>query len=62
MSIKNTKCNAQSIYQIKYVTCANVLQDLKLVQGAFSNVKVMPIKYSGILRTLCDPSIFRTLV
>ena len=29
MSIKNTKHNARSIYWIKYVTCANVLQDLK---------------------------------
>ena len=29
MSIKNTKRNARSIYQIKYVTCAKVLQDLK---------------------------------
>ena len=29
MSIKNTKRNARSIYWIKYVTCANVLQDLK---------------------------------
>ena len=29
MSIKNTKRNARSIYWIKYVTCANVLQNLK---------------------------------
>ena len=28
MSIKNTKRNGQSIYYIKYVTCAKVLQDL----------------------------------
>ena len=29
MAIKNTKRNARTIYQIKYVTCAKVLQDLK---------------------------------
>ena len=29
MSIKNNKRNARSIYYIKYVTCAKVLQDLK---------------------------------
>ena len=28
MSIKNTKGNATSIYYIKHVTCAKVLQDL----------------------------------
>ena len=30
MSIKNTKCEALSIYQIKYVTFAKVLQDFKI--------------------------------
>ena len=29
MSIKNTRCNAQSICYIKYITCAKVLQDFK---------------------------------
>ena len=33
MSIKNTKCNTRSIYQIKYVTCAKVLQDPKIKFG-----------------------------
>ena len=35
MSIKNTKRNARSIYYIKYVTCAKVLQDLKKVAEAY---------------------------
>ena len=34
MSIKNTKRNARSIYYIKYVTCAKVLQDLKRIKIA----------------------------
>ena len=31
MSIKNTKRNERSIYYIKYVTCATVLQDLNIL-------------------------------
>ena len=34
MSINNDKRNARSIYQIKYVTCAKVHQDLKSCYNA----------------------------
>ena len=34
MSIKNTKRNVRSIYSIKYVTFAKVLQDLKRCYSA----------------------------
>ena len=44
MSIKNMKRNARSIYEIKYVICAKVLQDfnlgkeLNLYLFSFSNI------------------------
>ena len=34
MSIKNTTLNTRSIYYIKYVTCAKVLQELKRIKIA----------------------------
>ena len=43
MSIKNTKHSAQSIYLIKYVTCARVLQDLNTkVVRKWKTKKVSP--------------------
>ena len=43
MSIKNNKHNARSIYYIKYVTCAKVLQDLN--QHIFSEYRFIPTTF-----------------
>ena len=36
--------------------------EITLVPNWLNNVKAIPRKYSDILRTLCNPSIFRTLI
>ena len=48
MSIKKAKRNARSIYQIKYVTCAKVLQDLNSFKH---RVKTYFVQETEIQRT-----------
>ena len=52
MAIKNTKRNARSLYYIKYVTCAKVLQDLKF-EGVWGELE-SKTTFAEILNKLRD--------